>query len=57
MYPVTNERIIEAIQEDANRGFCKKCGADAYGVEPDARNYPCESCDATAVFGAEEFLL
>jgi hypothetical protein len=57
MYPVTNERIVEAIQEDANRGFCKKCGADAYGVEPDARNYPCESCDATAVFGAEEFLL
>ena len=38
-------------------GFCVECGAEAYGVEPDARKYECESCGARAVYGAEELLL
>ena len=38
-------------------GFCIACGEDAYGVEPDARRYVCESCDAKAVYGAEELLM
>ena len=29
----------------------------AMGVEPDARRYKCESCDAMAVYGAEEVLV
>lgn len=37
-------------------GFCLKCREEAYGVEPDARRYRCEACDARAVFGAEELL-
>lgn len=38
-------------------GFCIECRDEAYGVEPDARRYRCESCGAFAVFGAEELLI
>ena len=38
-------------------GFCLACGAEAYGVEPDARRYPCESCEAPKVYGLEELLV
>lgn len=40
-----------------NPGFCLACGAETEGVEPDARNYECESCGANKVFGAEEILI
>jgi hypothetical protein len=50
-------RVIEAVEADDNLGFCTACGAEAYGVEPDARKYQCESCGAPAVYGAEELLL
>ena len=33
------------------------CGAQAHGVEPDARNYECEACGTDQVFGAEELLM
>lgn len=38
-------------------GYCLACGAEAYGVEPDARRYRCEDCDAPKVYGASELLL
>lgn len=38
-------------------GFCVECGDEAYGVEPDARRYQCESCGARAVYGVEELLI
>jgi hypothetical protein len=38
-------------------GYCVECRAEAYGVEPDARRYACESCGARAVYGAEELLI
>jgi len=47
---------LTAIAEDYG-GFCKACGAEAYGVEPDARDYPCEECGAHKVFGAEELIM
>ena len=50
------DRIVSACDEDDCAGFCIGCGADAYGVEPDARNYVCESCGQPAVYGAEELL-
>ena len=53
----TEEQILEAVQSDDYMGFCRACGAQAYGVEPDARNYECEECGAREVYGAEEFLL
>jgi hypothetical protein len=62
MHPsVTAERVTEALQRELtsldNPGFCLACGAEAEGCEPDARQYQCESCGASAVYGAEEILI
>lgn len=57
MAKVTMDRILAAVQADDNRGFCTNCGAEAYGVEPDAREYECESCGEPKVYGAEELLI
>lgn len=38
-------------------GRCIACGAEAHGVEPDAREYECESCGECRVFGLEELLM
>ena len=40
-----------------NGGFCLACGDEAFGVEPDARRYECESCEQKQVYGAEELLI
>jgi len=53
----TLDQVIEAVESDENMGFCRECGAEHYGVEPDARKYECEECGAMAVYGAEEFLI
>lgn len=50
-------QVLAAAQDDSNRGFCTACGAEADGVEPDARNYQCDACGALAVFGAEQILV
>jgi len=49
MSKVTLEQVMEAVQEDRNAGFCLACGAEASGVEPDARRYICEECGAPRV--------
>lgn len=54
---VTVDKVIAACQADDHLGFCVKCGAEASGVEPDAREYECESCGEKGVYGAEELLL
>ena len=58
---ITEERILEAVERHNhsldNPGFCIACGADAEGVEPDARKYKCKACGARAVYGAEELLM
>ena len=51
------DRIMDAVEADEYGGFCLACGADAFGVEPDARKYKCEVCGARAVYGAEECLI
>ena len=53
-------QITEAEYVELNEnygGFCIECRDEAYGVEPDARRYPCESCGAPAVYGVEELLI
>lgn len=53
-------QISEADYADVSEnygGFCIECRDQAYGVEPDARGYRCESCGANAVYGAEELLI
>ncbi len=58
---VTLDRVTEAVERSHtsldNPGFCIRCGAEAEGVEPDARKYECECCGEPGVYGAEELLL
>lgn len=58
---ITIDRIIEVARActmgDEMVGLCIACGEDAYGVEPDARGYTCESCGEAKVFGGELLLL
>lgn len=57
------KRIIECDEAlfaqmcDDYGGWCLECGDEAYGVEPDAQRYRCESCGAWQVYGAEELLV
>ena len=58
---LTDTALIEAGERRNasldNPGFCLICGNVAEGVEPDARNYTCESCGAEQVFGIEELVM
>jgi predicted amidophosphoribosyltransferase len=58
---ITDERIIamceRRMQSTDNEGICLACGADAEGIEPDARRYSCEACGAHQVYGCEELLM
>lgn len=58
---LTLNRIVAAADESqetlSNPGFCIVCGAEAEGVEPDARRYQCEACGQNGVYGAEELML
>lgn len=54
---ITPEVILAAIKADGYVGICLACGAEADGIEPDARQYTCEPCGQPAVYGAEEILL
>ena len=51
------DRLLEMIYNDELSGFCTACGEEVDGIEPDARNYTCDACGATKVFGAPEILL
>ena len=54
---ITIDQIISAIAADACIGFCVRCGAENYGVEPDACEYPCQECGQRKVYGAEDLLI
>ena len=51
----TLEQIEDAMHSSG--GFCVACGEEAFGVEPDARKYECESCGEHTVYGAEELVM
>jgi hypothetical protein len=56
--PVLSESEAQGLMFDApDSGFCLACGEEAYGVEPDAQRYRCESCDALKVYGIEQLIL
>lgn len=55
--PITFDQLIEAVESGDYIGFCIACGAEHYGVEPDARRYECEECELPKVYGAEELML
>jgi predicted RNA-binding Zn-ribbon protein involved in translation (DUF1610 family) len=52
-----SDRIIEAVEQSEDIGFCTGCGTEHESIEPDARHYKCEKCGQNKVFGAEELLL
>lgn len=54
---ISQARIMRAVQSGESIGFCRECGHEQDGCEPDARNYTCERCGASAVYGAEEMLI
>lgn len=58
---LTDEAIMEACERRRDSlddpGFCLACGAEASGVEPDARRYECEACGERQVYGVEELLI
>jgi len=54
---VSQAQIIRAVESGESVGFCRECGLEHHGVEPDARNYTCERCGKDAVYGAEEMLM
>lgn len=58
---ITEDVVMEMCERRStsldNPGICLQCGQEAEGVEPDARNYTCESCGAAQVFGCEELLI
>ena len=49
--------LVDAIESGDNTGWCIACGEQAGSVEPDARGYQCECCNARKVYGAEQLLL
>lgn len=55
------DRIAQLAEESmfgmGNAGICITCGDECEGVEPDAREYVCESCGEATVYGAEELLM
>jgi hypothetical protein len=54
---VSLARVVKAAESGEYIGFCMGCGAEAHGVEPDARKYECEVCKELKVYGAEELVL
>ena len=56
-YKPSLDEVEAIINGDNSGGFCLACGAEAYGVEPDARRYSCEACGQPKVYGAEELVL
>jgi hypothetical protein len=57
-YMPSTQSVMRAIKADNGSGFCLGCGKKASSfVEPDAHHYPCSSCKAPKVFGAEQLLL
>jgi hypothetical protein len=42
---------------ELNAGYCLNCGQMQEQCEPDAREYRCDNCTATKVFGAEEIVI
>lgn len=52
---MTKDEYTESREDDGGR--CLACGAEAYGVEPDAREYQCDACGENQVYGIEELLI
>ena len=54
---ITIDRVMAAVEQDDNIGFCVACGEEQRPAEPDATDIECESCGEHKVHGAEELLI
>ena len=58
---ITLARLEDAVMRRMttldNPGFCIACGEEAMSCEPDAREYECEFCGRSLVYGADELLM
>jgi hypothetical protein len=54
---ITLDRLLQLQRTEEYPGICIACGAEAEGVEPDARHYTCAECREQAVYGVEEILI
>lgn len=52
---VTIEEYEELLEN--SQGVCLACGAWRDCTEPDARDYDCEECGETQVYGPDELLV
>ena len=57
--PVVTVSAVHEIREIEEEfgGMCFRCGTIAFGVEPDASRYECESCGGYSVYGLELAML
>lgn len=51
----TLSQVTESRHESL--GWCRSCGAECDGCEPDAQNYHCEECGDDEIYGGEEYLM
>ena len=57
--------VTQVTQEEAENmmfgldsiGYCRACGAERSGCEPDARGYECYECGERQVYGFEELMI
>lgn len=54
---VLTEAVLRRMSSLDNPGFCITCGLEHGGCEPDAREYQCEACETSTVYGADELLM
>jgi predicted RNA-binding Zn-ribbon protein involved in translation (DUF1610 family) len=55
-YP-TWQQVEAQLESDDCEGFCLSCGAEAFGIEPDATKYTCEHCGEKEVYGTGSILI
>ena len=57
-YSIHISQLEESMFGTGGQGICLACGIDVEcGCEPDAENYPCESCGERRVYGIEQAVL
>ena len=54
-FEMLEDEYADYVENDA--GLCIHCGEEASNIEPDARQYECESCGKNGVYGVEELLV
>ena len=53
------EEVFDAVARDMNEGFCinTDCGASSLGIEPDAQELRCDTCQEFTLYGVERVLI